>query len=451
MAEQQQYLLTMSQNSIFDAFNRLIEQTVTRSGVSNPTESRFYVPQGSFTPTSAIIGADIKSFHGTDALQIAAVYACVQKISDEIASMDVMVERKSNNGDVEPIEDHPISYAMTFEPNELMGAFELKQMMISDMLIYGVGYGYIDAPSGKIYWLPASDVTYAIDKNTGERFYHYPGAPTPVPSTNMLEFKAFRTLSPTRTQLKTLTTAKSLMDFGNKFFENGGMLGGLLTTKEPLDTEQMRQMTDFWKERYSGAANAHKVAILGGGFTYQPLSVPLDQLQYIDSKKYSSEEICRVYQMPPAMVGIENNTSYNSYEQQVLQYMQGCIAPKVKSIELELSRKLLPDDRNLHVRLNMESMIRADYSAKAEYYGKMLQNGVLKINEVRKKEGLPRIDAGDNNFVQVNQIPVSMAQKYAESIINDKSKDPNKDASKIDNQAGALAKDNNTEQTNNDG
>jgi len=436
----------MSQNSIFDAFNRLIEQTITNGKANEYNESRFYVPSGSFTPTSAIIGTDIRSFQGADALQISTVYACVAKIADEIASMDVIVERKTNKGDIEPIENHPISYAMTIEPNELMGAFELKQMMVSDMLLYGVGYGYIDENNGKVYWLPASDVTYAIDKNTGEKYYHYPGAPTPVPSTNMLEFKAFRTLSPTRTQLKTLTTAKSLMDFGNKFFDNGGMLGGLLTTKEPLDTEQMRQMTDFWKERYSGAANAHKVAILGGGFTYQPLSVPLDQLQYIDSKKYSSEEICRIYQMPPAMVGIETNTSYNSYEQQVLQYMQGCIAPRVKAIELELSRKLLPNNKQLHVRMNIDSMIRADYSAKAEYYGKMLQNGVMTINEVRRKEGMMRISSGDNNFVQVNQIPVSMAQKYAESIITDKSKDPNTDKSKIDNQAGALTNDNEVNQ-----
>jgi len=436
----------MSQNSIFDAFNRLIERTITTGKVKDYGESRFYVPSGSFTPTSALLGADIKSFHGADALQISTVYACIAKISDEIASMDVIVERKTKQGDIEPIENHPLSYLMTIEPNELMGAFELKQMMVSDMLLYGVGYGYIDSDSDKVYWLPASDVTYAIDKNTGEKFYHYPGAPTPVPSSNVLEFKAFRTLSPTRAQLKTLTTAKSLMDFGNKFFENGGMLGGLLTTKEPLDTEQMRQMTDFWKERYSGAANAHKVAILGGGFTYQPLSVPLDQLQYIDSKKYSSEEICRVYQMPPAMVGIENNTSYNSYEQQVLQYMQGCIAPKVKAIELELSRKLLPNQKDLNVRLNIDSMIRADYSAKAEYYGKLLQNGVMTINEVRRREGLMRIDSGDNNFVQVNQIPVAMAQQYAESIITDKSKDPNTDKSKIDNQAGALANDNEVNQ-----
>ena len=146
------------------------------------------------------------------------------------------------------------------------------------------------------------------------------------------------------------------------------------------------------------------------------------------------------------MVGIENNTSYNSYEQQVLQYMQGCIAPKVKAIELELSRKLLPNQKDLNVRLNIDSMIRADYSAKAEYYGKLLQNGVMTINEVRRREGLMRIDSGDNNFVQVNQIPVDMAQQYAESIITDKSKDPNTDKSKIDNQAGALANDNEVNQ-----
>ena len=377
----------MAKTSIFNALNRLIEETVIGGEVKAANEARFYVPSGSFTPTSAIYGTNIDSFTGADSLQLVTVYACVSKIAQEIASMDGTVERKGSDGEITPIADHPVSYAMSIEPNELMGAFELKEMMVSDSCLYGVGYGYIDPNNSKIYWLPASDVTFAIDKNTGDKWYHYPGAPTPVPSTNMLEIKAFRSLSPSRTQAKTLNTAKSLVDFGNKFFENGGMLGGLLSTKEPLDTEQMRQMTDFWKERYSGAANAHKVAILGGGFTYQPLSVPLDQLQYIDAKKFSSQEICRMYQMPPAMVGMDTNSTYSNYEQQMLQYMQGCIAPRVKAFELEVTRKLLPEDKNLHFRLNMESMIRADYSAKAQYYQSMSSIGAISINDVRQKEG----------------------------------------------------------------
>lgn len=423
----------MADNTIFDYFNKLIDQTVNRGSVEL-AEKRFYVPSGSFSPTSATIGTQINSFTGADSLQLSTVYACVSKISDTIASMDGAVMKSDSNGNIESIDSHPISYAMSTEPNTLMGAFEFKQMIISDMLLYGVGYGYINRSEGQIYWLPASDVTYAIDKNTGEKFYAYPGAPTPVPSVDILEVKAFRSLSPTRVQMKTLKTAKSLMDFGNKFFENGGMLGGILTTKEPLDEQQMLEITKFWKDRYAGAENAHKVAILGGGFTYQPLSVPLDQLQYIDSKKYSAEEICRFYQMPPAMVGMDTNTAYSNYEQQVLQYMQGCIAPRVKALELEITRKLLPEDKSLSFRFDMDSMMRADFSAKSDYYRAMLATGVFKINEVRKKEGLAPIEAGDQNFIQVNQIPVSMAQRYADSIVNGNTKSSS-NLDGVDNQA----------------
>lgn len=421
----------MADKSIFGAFNRLIESTIKNGDVGS-ADKRFYIPSGSFTPTSAIIGSDISSFTGADSLQISTVYACVSKISDTIASMDGVVEKKGSNGSITPVHNHPISYLICDEPNELMGAFEFKSMIISDMLLYGVGYGYIDRKANKIYWLPASDVTYVLDKTTGDKFFHYPGAPTPVPSYDMLELRAFRGLSPTRTQIKTLNTAKSLMDFGNKFFENGGMLGGILTTKEPLDEGQMLEITKFWKERYAGSENAHKVAILGGGFTYQPLSVPLDQLQYIDSKKYSAEEICRVYQMPPAMVGMEGNSSYNNYEQQALQYMQGCIAPRVKAFEIEISRKLLSEDRSLSFRFDVESMMRADFMTKAEYYTRMLNNGSLSINEVRKKEGLSNIESGDIHFTQVNQIPLTLAERYGESIVssNDKPKE-----SKVDDQA----------------
>lgn len=442
----------MAENTIFNVLNRLIDATVSRGQVDTK-EKRFYIPSGTFTPTSAIFGTELASFTGADSLQLSTVYACVSKISDSIASMDGTVLRRTPDGDLEPIENHPVSFAMSVEPNVLMGAYEFKQLIISDMLLYGVGYGYIDRRESKIYWLPASDVTYAIDKNNGDKYYHYPGAPTPVPSSDMIEIKAFRSLSPTRTNLKTMSTAKSLMDFGNKFFENGGMLGGILTTKEPLDEQQMLEITKFWKDRYAGAENAHKVAILGGGFTYQPLSVPLDQLQYIDSKKYSSEEICRVFQMPPAMVGMDTNTTYSNYEQQVLQYMQGCIAPRVRALELEITRKLLSDDDSLYFRFDMDSMMRADFSAKSEYYKAMSHIGVLSINDIRRKEGMQKIDSGDYNFVQVNQIPVTMAEKYAKSIVtgnegggNNQPKIQGEDAEGVDNKMKMNNNNENTEE-----
>jgi len=358
---------------------------------------------------------------GSDSLQLSAVYACVSKIADTIASMGVGVERKGVDGAAEPVANHPSSYLLGVQPNRHMGAYEFWQMVVSDALLYGQGHALIMPDGEEMYWIPATEIEHTVDKNTGERYYKYHGAPTPVPASQMLEIKAFRNESPTKLQLQNLKTAKSVQDFGATFFENGGMLGGILTTKEPLSIEQMQQASDRWRQEYMGSGNAHKVAILGGGFSYQPLSVPLEQLQFLESKKYSTEEIARFYSVPPAMVGMEGNTAYSNYEQQVLQFFQGTILPWVRRIELEVERKLLRDDKSLSCRFDVDSLLRADSTSRAQYYHTLLSDGVLSINEVRAREGLAPVDGGNEHHIQLNQVPLSKMADYASKVTSGKS------------------------------
>lgn len=375
-------------------------------------------------------------------LQLAAVYACVSKIADTIASMDVSVEKIDRDGSREPLHQHPMQRLLSVEPNPLMGAYEFWQMLVSDALLYGTGHGLIMPDMDAIYWIPADKISFTINKKTGEKFYSYDGAPSPVPASRMMEIKAFRGESPTRIQLQNLNTAKSVQDFGATFFKNGGMLGGILTTKEPLSLEQMQQASERWQAEYMGSGNAHKVAILGGGFNYQPLSVPLDQLQFLQSKKYSTEEIARFYSVPPAMVGMEGNTAYSNYEQQVLQFFQGTILPWVRRIELEVERKALRTDDSLSFRFNVDSLLRADSTSRAQYYHQLLNDGVFSINEIRRKEGLASISGGDAHHIQLNQLPLDRMDEYADGIVSKPEPSTsgnggadNESSAEIDNQA----------------
>jgi len=381
-------------------------------------EKRAFIPNGTFTPMSAVFGTMNDNVVHANALKLSAVYACVSKIADTIASMDVNVEKKEKDGSTEPLFQHPVTRLLAVEPNDMMGAYEFWQMIVSDALLYGVGYALITPDSQEMYWLPSNDVSFKVNAQTGEKWYTYPGSPSPVPQERILEIKAFRGLAPTKVHEQTLFTGKAIQDFGSTFFQNGGMLGGILTTKEYMDPEQMVEASNMWRREYMGSKNAHKVAILGGGFTYQPLSVPLDQLQWLESKKYSAEEIARFYQVPPPMIGLDSNTTYSNYEQQVLQFNQGTIIPWLRRIELEVERKLLRSSDSLSCRFNVEGLLRGDLATRASYYHSLLTDGVLTINEVRAKEGMGAIEGGDANLVSLNQIPLDMVDRYADNIVS---------------------------------
>jgi HK97 family phage portal protein len=377
-------------------------------------QERAFVPTMQYPSYAPFRSKNVNAFQSISSLQITAVYACVSKIADTIASMDCMVERISSDGSRTPLSDSPYTKLLRVQPNPLMGAYEFKQMIISDALIYGTGYAVITG--GEMFWIPSSEMTFVINERTGEKIYKYTGAPGPIPQSAVIEIKAFRSESPISVQLQVIQTAKSVQNFGHKFFENGGMLGGILTTKEQVKPEYVKELSERWKEEYAGSDNAHKIAIVSGGFDFKPMSVPLQQLQFIETKKYTAQEICQMYQVPPAMIGMEGNTAYSNYEQQVLQFYQGCILPWIKRIELEFERKLLGFDDSLSCRFDVDSLLRADSSARSTYYHSMLADGVLSINEVRSREGLSPVEGGDNHHIQLNQIPLASMDKYADKV-----------------------------------
>lgn len=371
-------------------------------------------------PSSLLNNTLIGVSSGVESLQLTAVYACVSRIADTIAMMEASVIRVGRDGSRRKMKNNQVHQLISREPNEFIGAYEFWQRIVSDALLYGTGHAYIDRDGAKVamYHIPASRISVTTNPLTGEKFYSYDGAPSKIPQRDVLEIQAFRGLNPTHVQIQNLGTAKAVQDFGSTFFKNGGMLGGILSTKEHMSAEQMKQAQSTWEREYAGSRNAHKVAILGGGFQYQPLSVPLEQLQFLQMKKYSTEEIARMYQVPPAMIGMESNTAYSNYEQQVLQFHQGCVLPWVRRIELEVERKLLRGDRNLQCHFDVDTLLRADSENRAKFYHSMLQNGIMSINEVRGREGFGPVDGGDEHHILMNSIPLSRMSDYADSVTN---------------------------------
>lgn len=392
-------------------FRRIFDSFTSRSTFVSPTAALR-------TQYVRLYGEGYK--FGTDALELSAVYACVSKIADTIASLEASVVKVSADGSRDLLSSHPVHRLISREPNAFLGSYEFWQLICSDALLHGTGYAYISREPGnmELFYIPAIRVSHTIHPETGEKWYTYDGAPNAVHQKDMLEINAFRGINPTHMQIQNLTTAKAVQDFGSKFFENGGMMGGILSTKEHMSAEQMQQAQDMWEREYMGKHNAHKIAILGGGFQYQPLSVSLDQIQFLQMKKYSTEEIARIYSVPPAMIGLDGNTAYSNYEQQVLQFQQSTILPWVRRIENEVERKLLREDETLQCQFNVDTLLRADSESRSKFYHQALQDGVMSINEVRSKEGLGPVDGGDSHHIQVNMIPLDRMQDYADSVTN---------------------------------
>jgi HK97 family phage portal protein len=195
---------------------------------------------------------------------------------------------------------------------------------------------------------------------------------------------------------RALGLAHDLETFGSELFRNGSRPSGILSTDQKLTAEQLADMTKSWNDNQSSVANAHKTAILGAGLTFQPLQTTADDAQFIESRRYQTEEICRIMRVDPLMVQQSTNTaSYGSIEQRFLAHLTHTLAPWYQRIEQSAECNLLtPAEQRdgYRVILDTRSLTLSVALDRAQYYGQMRQNGLMTINECRDHAGLDRSD-----------------------------------------------------------
>lgn len=348
------------------------------------------------------------------AMAISTVYACVYKIASTIASLGLEVyERDGEN--VVQANVHPVYNLVRTKPNEHQTAYEFWETIVASAVIYGMGYAIIERDergyATQLIPVHYSDVDLRSVKN--EKVYSVKDVGIIRPE-NMLEICNLQRMSPIRLHRENLGLAKSAQDFGAEYFGQSGQMTGVLSSEQPLKKEQMDVIQGSWN---SGAANAG-TKLMPFGFKYQRISISPDEAQFIETRKFQAEEICRIFSVPPSLVQLPSQTTYNNTEQQNLMFARHTIVPWTQRVEQEIDRKLIPsfDRLVIYSKFKLSDLQRGDSAARANYYTQMLQNGVLSINEVRKEEELNPVDGGDTHTVQINQIALDKLGAYSESI-----------------------------------
>jgi HK97 family phage portal protein len=156
------------------------------------------------------------------------------------------------------------------------------------------------------------------------------------------------------------------------------------------------------------------------GFKYQRISIAPDEAQFIETRQFQAQEICRIFSVPAALVQLPGSETYNNVEQQNLMFARHTIQPWVKRIQQEIDKKLIPsfDKPAVYSKFNLNDLYRGDMDARAGFFTQMLQSGVMSINEVRAEEDKNPIPGGNVHLVQVNQIALDKIQDYSDAVSN---------------------------------
>jgi HK97 family phage portal protein len=389
---------------------KFVQQARARIGLDRPQD--IVAAVGLYGVTQS--GANITHDSG---IRISTVYACVYKIASTLASLGLnLYVTDGRRRDM--VTDHPALDVTTYRPNSYETAFYFWETIIAQAVMKGAGYAIIQRGAGGVpISMECVDTDQVERRIVDGRILFKLNDGKVVAQEDMLEVCNMYRKSPIQLHRENLGLAQAAQDYGSEYFGNGGQMTGVLSSDQPLKSEQMETLQKSW----NGSMTSAGTKLLPFGFKYSRISIAPEEAQFIETRKFQAEEICRIFSVPPALVQLESQTTYNNVEQQNLMFARHTVLPWAKRIEQELASKLLTlrEARNHYFKFSLNDLFRGDMAARSQFYTQMLQNGVMTINEVRANEELNPAAGADVHLVQVNQIALDRMGDYSDKISSD--------------------------------
>jgi HK97 family phage portal protein len=345
----------------------------------------------SLTMEELLLSAGIltNSISKDQALNIPTVSACVELISNTVASLPIMLYRESN-GKVSEVVDDRVKL-LNDDTKDTLDAFQFKKALVIDFLIDGAGYAYINRERNKIKSLHYTEhQNVSINVGVDPIFKSYDIL------VNGATYRDFEFLKVVR-KTKDGVTGKGIIQENNKILsvvynslifeellvKTGGNKKGFLKSQGRLSAEAIEQLKQAWNNLYKN--NSENVVVLNNGLDFQEASNTSVEMQLNENKKTNSIEVNKIFNVPiPVLDGTANEDVYYNF-------IKICILPILKAIETALNKDLLlpsEKDKSFYYAFDTKELIKGDIEKRFKAYEIAVKNGFMQVDEVRYREDL---------------------------------------------------------------
>jgi HK97 family phage portal protein len=363
-------------------------------------------------------------------LGLSAVWACINLLAGTIASLPLMVYKTDREGVRTVARGHALYSLLHDAPNFDQTAVDFWEFQVGAIELQGNGYAIIDRrQDGSVIGLrPIRPDVVKAQRTNGRLEYAWieDGDRKVRPAADVLHVRG--PMGDVLSGCSTLSVCRGTFDAAAStdmaaaaIFANGVRPSGILSTDPTvaLKKDQRDELEGLIHEKFVGALKAGRPMLLDRGMKWQQLDLNPEDAQMLETRRFSVEEICRIFGVPPHMVGhTENSTSWGTgLEQQTLGFVKFSLRRRLKRIEQALEQQLLTArDRadGISIEFNLEGLLRGDSAGRASFYQSGLSNGWMTINEVRRLENLPPVAGGDVPRMQSQNVPITAAGKPVE-------------------------------------
>lgn len=360
---------------------------------------------------------------GADAiLGLTAAWACINLIAGTGASMPCMVYRQDTAGNRVVAKEHQLYRVLHDSPNADQTSLDFWEFMLAAVELRGNAYAEIVRGfNGQVIGLQPimTDSVRCRRADNGDLEYqwrdggrNYVGTQREVFHIRGFGGGPLGGASTLSVCSSAFSSAQVVERAASQTFANGARPSGVLSTDAQLTKDQRIELEQLLQGKFVGAINAGRPMLLDRAMTWTQLTINPDDAQMLESRKFSGEEICRIFGVPPAMVGYGDKASNwgTGKEVDVLGFQKFTLRRRLKRVELAAQKQLLsPADlaAGVTIEFNLEGLLRGDSAARASFYQSGLQNGWTTINEVRALENLPPVEGGDVPRMQMQNVPLT--------------------------------------------
>lgn len=340
------------------------------------------------------------------ALQVSAVWAAVNCISQSIGSFPLITYQKQpNNGRIRA-ETHPLFHVLNEQPNTEMPRPVWFETVMGHALLYGTAFAEIvrDGAGNPIelypihpeYVAPIRDtttgyLTYRVYQPAGTPHYHNsimldPADILVVPGLGCDGSVGYNIL---RVARETIGYSLGCDRFGANLWSNMAKLGGTLETPNRLSDEGRDNLRKSFNAAYAGVDNAGKTAVLEEGLKYTPFTFANESGLYNESRAFQIAEVARYFNISPTKLFDFGAATWGNLDVLNRDYCQTTLMPWLNKWENEIQKKLFGFGSDFYCEFLTDSLLRGDPTVRYAAYNVGLTAGFLTVDEVRQYENLP--------------------------------------------------------------
>lgn len=362
----------------------------------------------------------------SDLLTYPTLYACIYRIASDIGKLPFSLRRRDENGVWTEV-SNPAYDPVLRKPNDYQTAAQFREQWLLSKLTAGNTYAlkrrdnrgvvthlYILDPqrcmpmvseSGFVFYQLRTDALNSLPEG-------YPAENLIVPASEIIHDRCMAIYHPlvgvppiAAAHWPALKNMK-IMRSATEFFANNAQPGGLLTAPAGMSDDDAKEVQAYWNKNFTEGQSG-KVAVIGADMKFTPFAMKSIDAQMVEQMRYSDEQICQPFGIPPFKVGIGTIPAGLGVDGINLMYYNDALQAHIQHME-DLLDDGLRIERPLGVELNTEPLLRMDEAKKADIATKLVGGMVKTPDEGRRPFNLPPTPGGNTLWGQNQDYPLGM-------------------------------------------